>query len=51
MLGLRLVILFLAPSWFGDSLYGALGIAGLGVTPVWAIVKHTGQLYRAERIG
>jgi archaetidylinositol phosphate synthase len=29
---------------------GALGIAGMGVALVWSIVKHTGQLYRAERL-
>jgi archaetidylinositol phosphate synthase len=29
---------------------GAIGIAGMGVALVWSIVKHTGQLYRAERV-
>ena len=29
---------------------GALGIAGMGVALVWSIVKHAGQLYRAERV-
>jgi archaetidylinositol phosphate synthase len=29
---------------------GAFGIAGMGVALVWSIVKHTSQLYRAERI-
>jgi hypothetical protein len=30
---------------------GTIGIAGMTVALVWSIVKHTGQLYRAERIG
>lgn len=29
---------------------GAIGIAGMGVALVWSVVKHTGQLYRAERV-
>jgi archaetidylinositol phosphate synthase len=29
---------------------GTLGIAGMGVALVWSIVKHAGQLYRAERV-
>jgi archaetidylinositol phosphate synthase len=29
---------------------GAIGIAGMAVALVWSIVKHTGQLYRAERV-
>jgi archaetidylinositol phosphate synthase len=29
---------------------GAAGIAGMSVALVWSIVKHAGQLYRAERI-
>jgi archaetidylinositol phosphate synthase len=29
---------------------GALGIVGMGVALVWSIVKHAGQLYRAERV-
>jgi archaetidylinositol phosphate synthase len=29
---------------------GAIGIAGMGVALVWSIVKHAGQLYRAERV-
>jgi hypothetical protein len=29
---------------------GVIGIAGMAVALVWSIVKHTGQLYRAERV-
>jgi archaetidylinositol phosphate synthase len=29
---------------------GTIGIAGMGVALVWSIVKHAGQLYRAERV-
>jgi archaetidylinositol phosphate synthase len=29
---------------------GALGIVGMGLALVWSIVKHAGQLYRAERV-
>ena len=29
---------------------GAIGIAGMTVALVWSIVKHAGQLYRAERV-
>jgi archaetidylinositol phosphate synthase len=29
---------------------GTLGIAGMSVALVWSIVKHAGQLYRAERV-
>lgn len=30
---------------------GAIGIAGMAVALLWSIVKHTTQLYRAERVG
>lgn len=29
---------------------GAIGIAGMALALVWSIVKHAGQLYRAERV-
>jgi archaetidylinositol phosphate synthase len=29
---------------------GAIGMAGLGIALFWSIVKHAGQLYRAERV-
>ena len=29
---------------------GAIGMAGMGIALVWSIVKHAGQLYRAERV-
>jgi len=29
---------------------GLAGIAGMGLALIWSIVKHAGQLYRAERV-